>query len=35
MEILCVMGIIAILAALYLPTVLRAFVRVKDFLTNE
>ena len=31
-ELLCVLAIIAILAALYLPEVVRAFVRIKKFL---
>ena len=31
-ELLCVMAIIGILAALYFPTILRAFARVKAFL---
>ena len=31
-ELLCVVAIIAILAALYLPAVVRAFVRIKKFL---
>jgi prepilin-type N-terminal cleavage/methylation domain-containing protein len=31
-ELLCVMAIIAILAAFYLPTLARAFVKVKKFL---
>jgi prepilin-type N-terminal cleavage/methylation domain-containing protein len=34
-ELLCVLAIIAILAALYLPAIARAFVRVKRFLTGE
>jgi prepilin-type N-terminal cleavage/methylation domain-containing protein len=34
-ELLCVIAIIAILAALYLPAVIRAFVRVKKFLFDE
>lgn len=34
MELLCVLAIIAILAALYLPSVMRAFVRVKKFLSG-
>jgi prepilin-type N-terminal cleavage/methylation domain-containing protein len=34
-ELLCVLTIIAILSALYLPAVARAFVRVKRFLTGE
>jgi prepilin-type N-terminal cleavage/methylation domain-containing protein len=34
MELLCVLAIIAILAAIYLPAVMRAFVRVKKFLTG-
>ncbi|MDB6063871.1 MAG: hypothetical protein JWR26_79 [Pedosphaera sp.] len=33
-ELLCVLAIIAILAALYLPSIARAFVRVKKFLTG-
>jgi type II secretory pathway pseudopilin PulG len=32
---LCVVAIIAILLALYLPAVVRAFVRVKRFLLGE
>ncbi len=31
-ELMCVIAILSILAALYLPTVARAFVRVKHFL---
>jgi prepilin-type N-terminal cleavage/methylation domain-containing protein len=31
-ELMCVIAIISILAALYLPAVARAFVRVKHFL---
>jgi prepilin-type N-terminal cleavage/methylation domain-containing protein len=31
-ELLCVIAILGILAALYLPTVMRAFMRVKRFL---
>jgi len=31
-ELLCVLAIITILAALYLPAVVRAFVRIKKFL---
>jgi len=31
-ELLCVIAIIAILMALYLPAIARAFVRVKEFL---
>jgi len=31
-ELICVIAIIAILAGLYLPTIIRAFVRVKKFL---
>jgi prepilin-type N-terminal cleavage/methylation domain-containing protein len=34
-ELLCVIAIIAILLALYLPTIIRAFVRVKKFLSAE
>ena len=34
-ELLCVIAIIAILAALYLPTIARAFMRVKRFLGGE
>ena len=34
MELLCVLAIIAILAAIYLPTLMHAFVRVKKFLTG-
>jgi prepilin-type N-terminal cleavage/methylation domain-containing protein len=33
-ELLCVLAIIAILSALYLPTIARAFLRVKKFLTG-
>ena len=33
-ELLCVIAIIAILLALYLPAISRAFVRVKDFLSG-
>lgn len=33
-ELLCVMAIIAILAALYLPAVMKAFLRVKKFLSG-
>lgn len=33
-ELLCVIAIIAILAALYLPAVMRAFMRVKKFLSG-
>jgi prepilin-type N-terminal cleavage/methylation domain-containing protein len=33
-ELLCVLAIIAILAALYLPAIARAFVRVKRFLSG-
>ena len=35
MELLCVIAIIAILLALYLPAIGRAFGRVKDFLFRE
>jgi prepilin-type N-terminal cleavage/methylation domain-containing protein len=31
-ELLCVVGIIAILSAFYLPAIARAFLRVKKFL---
>ena len=31
-ELLCVMAIIGILAALYFPVIMRVFVRVRDFL---
>ncbi len=31
-ELMCVIAILSILAALYLPTVARAFVRIKHFL---
>ena len=34
-ELLCVVAIIAILLALYLPAITRAFVRVKRFLLGE
>jgi prepilin-type N-terminal cleavage/methylation domain-containing protein len=34
-ELLCVLAIIAILAALYLPAIARAFLRIKRFLTGE
>jgi len=34
-EILCVIAIISILAAFYLPTIARAVVRIKKFLTGE
>jgi len=33
-ELLCVVAILAILAALYLTAVCRAFVRIKQFLGN-
>lgn len=33
-ELLCVLAIIAVLASLYLPAVMRAFVRVKKFLVG-
>lgn len=33
-ELMCVLAIIAILSALYLPSILRAFLRVKKFLTG-
>jgi prepilin-type N-terminal cleavage/methylation domain-containing protein len=32
-EMLCVIAIIAILAALYLPAIARAFLRIRHFLT--
>jgi len=35
MELLCVIAIIAILLALYLPAIGRAFGRVKDFLFGD
>jgi len=34
-ELLCVIAIIAILLALYLPAIARAFMRVKKFLMGE
>ena len=34
-ELLCVIAIIAILLALYLPAIARAFMRVKKFLFDE
>jgi prepilin-type N-terminal cleavage/methylation domain-containing protein len=34
-ELLCVLAIISILAALYLPAVARAFVKAKKFLTGD
>ncbi len=34
-ELLCVMGILGILAGLYLPSVIRSFLRVKHFLFGE
>jgi prepilin-type N-terminal cleavage/methylation domain-containing protein len=34
-ELLCVVAIIAILLALYLPAIARAFMRVKKFLSGE
>ena len=34
-ELLCVIAILGILAALYLPAIARAFLRVKRFLTGE
>ncbi len=34
-ELLCVIAILAILAALYLPAIAHAYVRVKKFLTGE
>jgi prepilin-type N-terminal cleavage/methylation domain-containing protein len=34
-ELLCVIAIIAILLALYLPAIARAFLRVKKFLFDE
>ncbi len=33
-ELLCVIAIIAILSAFYLPSIAHAFVRVKKFLTG-
>jgi prepilin-type N-terminal cleavage/methylation domain-containing protein len=33
-ELICVLAIISILAALYLPTIARAFSRVKKFLAG-
>jgi prepilin-type N-terminal cleavage/methylation domain-containing protein len=33
-ELLCVLAIISILAALYLPTIARAFVHVRKFLSG-
>lgn len=33
-ELLCVIAILAILAALYLPAIAHAYVRVKKFLTG-
>lgn len=33
-ELMCVIAILAILAAFYLPAIARAFVRVKKFLTG-
>ena len=33
-ELLCVLAIIGILLAMYLPTISRAFARVKHFLAN-
>ena len=34
-ELLCVLAIIAILSALYLPAIARAFLRVKRFLSGQ
>jgi prepilin-type N-terminal cleavage/methylation domain-containing protein len=34
-ELLCVIAIIAVLAAVYLPAVLHAFVKVRKFLTGK
>lgn len=34
-ELLCVIAILAILAALYLPAIARVFLKVKSFLTGE
>ncbi len=34
-ELLCVMAIIAILSAFYLPTLARVFVKVKKFLSGS
>lgn len=34
-ELMCVIAIIAILSAFYLPAVIHAFVRVKKFLTGS
>jgi len=34
-EVLCVIAIISILAALYLPAIARAFVRIRKFLTGQ
>jgi len=34
-ELLCVLAIIAILAALYLPAVVRAYVRIKKLLGDS
>jgi prepilin-type N-terminal cleavage/methylation domain-containing protein len=33
-ELMCVIAIISILAALYLPAVAKAFVRIKNFLSG-
>lgn len=33
-ELLCVLAILSILAAMYLPAIARAFIRVKKFLTG-
>jgi len=33
-ELMCVIAIIAILSAFYLPVVCRAFVKIKDFLSD-
>ena len=33
-ELLCVITIIAVLASMYLPAIMRAFVRVKKFLSG-
>lgn len=35
MELLCVIAIIAILSAFYLPAIAHAFLRVKKFLTGD
>ena len=34
-ELMCVLTILSILAALYLPAIFRAFVKVKRFLSND